>query len=172
MNNEPAKYIGNYVLGFLCLAAFTVVLLFFTYGTAWVGIRVLPLLNFASQWTLVAVIFLFAPLAIFDRTRPFATVALEFSGALFGLTLWVWSLLMTCELWGIAPAMIGVVLGIVGIIPFAFVAMLLHTMWFQLFQFAVLAVATFACEGIAVRCRYKMLFQKMKNARNAAVSAD
>jgi len=72
---------------------------------------------------------LILPLAFFNLTRGFAGNAYQIASYIFGLTTWVWSLLLAYSIWGIWSVLIGIFLAGVGIFPIAIIASATHGLW-------------------------------------------
>ena len=70
----------------------------------------------------------------FRKTRGFAGMAFYFWSLAAGLQLWLASLLVVLELWGIVAAIIGLCMAGVGVLPIALVASLFKAEWSIFFQ--------------------------------------
>ncbi len=90
---------------------------------------VYPTLAWVFGMTLVISLFILLPLAGVRRIRGFAGYAIIISSCVFGLTLWVWALILTHSLWGAAGLIIGLVFAGVGVVPTAILATLINGMW-------------------------------------------
>jgi hypothetical protein len=80
-------------------------------------------------------------LSVFRRARSFAAFGLLLISCLLGLSLWLWSLVLSDALAGEFWTIMGLCLAGVGIVPVAFIAALLRTEWAQAIQIAVVALA-------------------------------
>ena len=67
-----------------------------------------------------------------------------------GLSLWVWSLLLTYSIWGGVAVFIGLFLFGVGIVPVAMLATLFHGMWSDLGQLVLGLVLVFGSRILAI----------------------
>jgi hypothetical protein len=68
-----------------------------------------------------------------------------------GFAVWLLSLLLTYTLWGIAPTVIGLLMGGIGIIPVALLATLLKGPWPIHVALIVYSVLTVVVGGLAIR---------------------
>src|SRR5216684_3354912 len=89
------------------------------FGITWLSVHLAPWLRPAFSLTLLACIFVFAPLAAFRKTRGFSAVALLIASFVFGGILWIASVLVTVQLWGTLALWIGIFMMGVGIVPVA-----------------------------------------------------
>jgi len=126
------------------LAALGLVALLFLRGGVWLGAQVLPWLRQFAAAALLVTGVLFLPLAFFWRTRRWAARGLLVASSIFGLTLWVWGLVLTYNLWGGVAVLLGLFLVGVGVVPMAMIATLLQAMWPTLGQLVLLALLTIA----------------------------
>lgn len=115
----------------------------FIHGGAWLGAKVYPWLAGISWLTFAVVIFVLLPLSFVRRVRGPASIGLLYSSFIFGLTLWVWGLLLTYHLWGGWAVFLGLFLFGVGGVPFAMLATLFKGMWPQLAELIVLTILVF-----------------------------
>src|SRR5438552_7763553 len=70
-------------------------------GGTWLGAQIYPWLLSIFSVTLAITILLLIPMSLFSGTRGYASIGLVLSSYLFGLTLWMWGLLLTYSLWGV-----------------------------------------------------------------------
>ena len=115
----------------------------FIYGGVWVGTKVYPWLVAVNAVTVALVVLIFLPLAIFRRTQGFSGLAILISSYVFGLTLWVWGLLLTFSIWGFIAVFIGLAVMGIGVVPIAMLATLFNGMWSTLAELLVLTAITF-----------------------------
>ncbi len=140
---DKIKEVG---LGLLVLFVFVGVILLiglFLKGGVWLSAKVYPWLLLAFSLTLGITLFILIPLAFFQKTRKFSGNSMVISSYVFGLTLWVWGLLLTYTLWGGFAVFVGLFLLGVGVVPIAILATLIGGMWPTLGQLILLTVMTF-----------------------------
>lgn len=118
------KSMGRVVIGFGLLMGLMLLILMFVKGGVWVGEKTYPLLSGFSKLALFLTFFILTPLTLFKPTRSFAGLGIYFASYVFGLTLWVWSLVLTYNLWGIFAVLIGLFFAGIGIVPVALLATL------------------------------------------------
>jgi hypothetical protein len=161
---DKLKSIGAYLLGFCCLVVMMLIIMLFVRGGVWLSERVYPWLVTINGILLIAVVVVLLPLAIFRRTRPYAGIGIYFSSWVFGLTLFVWSLLITYSLWGVGGIVAGLLLMGFGIVPIAILACMFHGLWSIIGQLLLLL-------AISLGSRFFGIFLMMRSAdREAAVS--
>lgn len=102
-------------LGGIVIGVAGLVLVLFLFGLLfrsgiWVCEMVLPWLSVALWLTIVIDVVLLLPLAAFRKTRGFSGVGFAFSSYVYGLTLWIWGLLVTFVLWGGVAVVVGLAL--------------------------------------------------------------
>lgn len=137
------KDIGRGAAGVAILAALMALPLMFLGGGIWAAERFLPVL-FTLSWIALAIVaFILVPLAFFRRTRGLAGALIFGSSFLFGLSLWLWGLLVTFIVWGWVGVLVGIFLMGVGVVPIGMLAMLVEGEWSLLVQMIVLAVVVF-----------------------------
>src|SRR5437870_4460788 len=120
------------VIAFFLIAALISVLLI--YGTLWVSATIYPWLVAINGFVLVALVLLLLPLAGFRKTRGFSGLGIVLGSYVFGLTLWVWALLLTFQIWGWFAVVIGLLIAGIGIVPIAMLATLFSGEWSLLGQ--------------------------------------
>ena len=111
-------------------------------GGVWVSERVYDWLLVINSIAFFIVIVVLLPLAIFRRTRAFAGGGIFISSYIFGLTLWVWSLLISYTLWGVVGVAVGLLFMGIGIVPIAIVASLFHGLWSVVGQLLLISAFT------------------------------
>lgn len=99
---------------------------------SWFDVNLMPWLNFISGIASIIAVLVLFPLAFIKRTRNLASNGLLLTSYIFGIDLWVWSLIITNHLWGILAVYIGLLILGVGIIPIAMLAILFNGLWLQL----------------------------------------
>ena len=99
----------------LVLVGIVMLALMFLRGGVWLGEIALPFFQWLARITFCVVVVILLPMAAFHRTQRAAASGLIQASSLFGITLWVWGLLLTYDLWGGAAVLLGVcLLGIGG----------------------------------------------------------
>jgi hypothetical protein len=141
---EFLKSIGGLVLGIVLLVAALTLVELFLYGSAWLSEKVLPVLNLIFVVTFVILLVVFLPLSIFRKCRGWCATAFVLWSYLCGLSLWMFSLLVTLNLWGYIAAIIGLLFMGVGILPVALLACIFKGEWSMFFQLIVQFILLFA----------------------------
>jgi hypothetical protein len=112
--------------GGLILLGFVLLIYIFGLAGLFKYVQVLVLLTSAA---LVLCIFVFVPMAVRPSSRIPAIYGLVGSSYLFGATTWFMCVVVTMEYWGLGGVILGLLLGVVGIIPLGVLLTVLHTDW-------------------------------------------
>ena len=130
-----------------------------------------PWLNSAFFITQAVSLLVFGSTALFRRTRGFSAVGLFISSYIFGIILWIWSIILTLELWGVFAVIIGLLFVGVGIVPVAILALIFHAQWSSLGDIAIMLVSTYGARVLALwlankadRDKTKADFDKTKDS--------
>jgi hypothetical protein len=107
------------------------------------GIKINELLGVVAFFILLAYILIFTPLAFFRKTRPASAFAFYIGSFVFGINLWIGSFVITLVLAGLGWLILGLFFAGVGVVPIAFIALLLNEEWINLFEFAGMIVMVF-----------------------------
>ena len=140
---DKLKSAGAVIAGIAFLIGLLLLSGLFIHGSARVGEKIYPWLATVSGYALVVVIFVLLPLAFYRKTRVVSGIGMMIASYVFGLTLWVWGLLLTYNLWGLLAVFIGLFMFGVGVVPIAMLATLFKGMWSTLGQLVLLTVLTF-----------------------------
>lgn len=124
------KTAGTVILGiavFLCLLFLTT---FLINGTAFIADKLLPYLITASNVVLGLCIVILLPLSVFRVSRIVALWGFFIASYIFGLGVWMYGFLVTYQFWGGTGIFIGLLLGVVGVVPLGIIAAALHGIWY------------------------------------------
>lgn len=144
------KKIGLGALVPIGLVALLFLSLLMVRGMVWASDKALPWLVFASEIATVICVFVFLPLCIFRRTRPWAGVAFYHTSFLFGTMLFAYSCLFVVDVWGYVGLAIGLFFAGVGVVPVALLAALLHAEWHSLTEILVELFLTFGTRVLGI----------------------
>lgn len=150
------------LLAILVLVGIIMLTLMFLQGGVWLGEKALPIFKWLAQITCGVVVIILLPMAAFHRTQRFAANGLTYAAALFGMTLWVWGLLLTYDLWGGAAVLLGVCLLGVGVVPMAMLATLFAQMWPTFGQLLLLAALTYGTRLFGKKLALKLQREEQK----------
>lgn len=148
--SDRLKDAGNWLLGIVALLAILAIPALFLLGAEWLSERLLPWFILASTLVFVFVLFVVLPLSVIRRCRGVAAISSLVASYVFGVTLWMWALLLTLALWGTWAVVVGLFLMGVGVVPIAMLATLFKGMWSILGQLVVLTVLTFGTRFYAL----------------------
>lgn len=147
---DTLKSIGSFILGLGIFVGVMVLVVMLIKGGVWLSERVYPWLVILTAIAMFVVILVLLPLAIFRRTRAFAGGGIYLTSFVFGLTLWVWSLLVSYTLWGVKGIVVGLLLGGIGVVPIAILATLFHGMWSMVGQLLLVTAITFGTRFLGI----------------------
>ena len=144
------KGAGAFVLGLAALAVALFAISYFIYGAAWASATLVPYLSYATNIAVAVCIFVLAPLALFRRTRDFASTGFLLSSYVFGLCLWMLGFLFTYSKFGAVGVFIGLCLFGIGVVPVGMFAVALEGEWFILGMLLFGAVLTYGTRMLAI----------------------
>ncbi len=142
------KNLGFGLLGLLFLAGMIFVSVMMISGTIWASEKIYPWLVMVAAYTLPIVLLIFVPLSFVRRLSGFAGVCLIYSSYLFGLLLWVYSILLTLNYWGGFGLVLGLIFTGGTVLPAAVLATLLNADWNVLLELVIMTVLVF---GVRLR---------------------
>lgn len=145
MAETRLKTAGIFGLGLLIMAAVAAVIAIVLGGFIWLLEKVAPYLVPASVWTLAVCTFILLPLCIFRKTRPWAGAGFFFASFIFGMTLWVFSMEVCLDLWGVWAIVVGLLMLGAGVLPIAALAALFTGHWGILLGLIGWTAVTFTC---------------------------
>jgi hypothetical protein len=147
---EVLKNVGWGLLGITIIIAAVFVAALLINGMAWVSGHVLEyLITFNNIVTVVCVVLLL-PLAPFRKTRIVPAYGLYVASFVFGVCVWVYGFMVTYEIWGGVGVFIGLMLGIVGIVPLGIIAASWHSEWVIVAELIYGLVLTYGARAIAL----------------------
>lgn len=148
------KELGASVLGLLVFGVVIIggALLFglFVKGTLWVSGYVLPILNTVNGYLFLACLLVLVPLSFFRKTRSVPAVGFYIASYVFGLSIWLYGFVVTDVLWGPGALFVGLVLGLIGVVPIAMLACLFKSEWHVLAELAFGLVMTFGTRSLGI----------------------
>jgi hypothetical protein len=137
------KSIGSFIIGVAFLIGIIVLPLLFIYGGVWLSEIILPWLFIIMFFVFAVDILIILPLGIFNKTKSASAVGLVISSYVYGLTLWLWALLLTYAIWGMIAVIIGLFIFGIGVVPIAILASLINGEWSVLGQIILLMFFTY-----------------------------
>jgi hypothetical protein len=144
------KKAGMFAVGPLIFVGFIALAVVLLVGMIWASAKALPYLVTASEIAIVVCVFVFLPLCIFRKTRPWAGVAFYYASYVFGTMLFAYSCLFVVDVWGAAGLVIGLMFAGVGVVPVALLAAVLHANWSVLAELAIDIVLTFGTRALGL----------------------
>ncbi len=122
--NERLQTTGWVLAGFFFIAVLVGISLAFLYGLVWITSKLYPIIQALASLGTVLLIFMLLPSAIFRGSRNFCGNGIVLVSYVWGLSLWMWALLLLYELWGLGGLFLGFIL-LPAAVPLVCVALLL-----------------------------------------------
>jgi hypothetical protein len=143
------KSLGSFMFGVVVFAVFIFVALILLKGAAYVAEIALPYIYRVAGFGFTFSLLILTPLAFFKKTRIVSTWGFLIASMLFGLTAWMTGFILTYDLWGGIWIIVGMILGLVGVVPFGLLASAFAGQWGAFVLLAAMIVLTFGTRAIA-----------------------
>jgi hypothetical protein len=143
------KLAGSTIFGLACFIAFIFLVGFLLSGTVFISRKLLPSLIWAGDVALL-ICLLLLPLSLFRRTRVVTLYSFFITSYIFGIGVWMYGFLVTYQLWGGAGLTIGLVLGLIGVVPLGILAAALHGIWYYVGELFFGLVITYGARAFAL----------------------
>jgi hypothetical protein len=147
---KAAFGIGGYAIGLIVIALGLFVVALFLRGMVWASDKLMPWLITASGIAALICVFIFLPLCIFRRTRPWAGVGYYYASFVFGIMLFAYSCLFVVFAWGYGALAVGLIFAGVGVVPVALLAALFHAEWPVLWELVFGVALTFGTRALGI----------------------
>jgi hypothetical protein len=144
------KTIGLSVLfpiGFIVLLLLSLIML---RGMVWALDKAYPFILAVSDVAFAICLFIFLPMYIFRKTRPWAGVGFVYASYSFGLLLFAYSCFFVVDIWGYGGLAVGLLFAGAGVVPVALLAALFHAQWSALGQLAFGIFLTFGTRFLGI----------------------
>jgi len=145
---EALKNVGWGLLGIAIIVAVVFLAALLINGMAWVSGYVFW--SYLFDVVTVVCIVLLLPLAPFRKTRIVPAYGLYVASFVFGVCVWMYGFMVTYEFWGGAGVFIGLMLGVVGIVPLGIIAAAWHFEWMIVAELIYGLVLTYGARAIAL----------------------
>lgn len=132
------------VAGILIFVAAVVLPATFLWGGLFLAGAALPFFAAATAAQCLITTVVMVPLAFFPGTRHLAGRGIRFLSYMFGLTVWLWGLMVTYQFWGFIPVFIGLFILGVGVVPMGIIAYGFEGMWLPMLQLGGGVIMVFA----------------------------
>jgi hypothetical protein len=116
---QTAGYFG---LGIALLGLVVCVICVVFRGMVWASEKALSWIIYGGQVAFAACGFVFLPLCILRKTRPWAGLGFFVASYVFGTELFAYSCIVAFTIWGYAGLILGLFLGGIGVVPIALLA--------------------------------------------------
>jgi len=140
---QKLKGIGWGVIGIAAFIGFIILIAFLIKGGVWLSVTIYPYLVTIMTWAFFITVFILLPLSISKRIRGMTGLGIYIASYIFGITLWVWGVLLTYFLWGGWALLVGLFIMGVGVVPIAMLATMLKGMWSEFGYLILGLVMTF-----------------------------
>jgi hypothetical protein len=147
---RPLKGAGTILAGILVLVALLFFGTLYIAGLAWVSENVHEYLDVAAIIAFIICAFVLLPCAFFRATQKVSVYGLYISSVIFGASTWIFGFLATLQYWGVIGVFVGVIMGVVGIVPLGMLASAFHSDWLGVGQLALGLVLTYGARMTAV----------------------
>lgn len=142
MKNKRLDSLLTYTLGIGGALLILFVSVLMIKGIAWIGENILQGLVNLATIVFYANLYISLPLLLFRKTRGIGGSAIYISSYVFFWTLWFLGITLTYSAWGVVGVFVGFLLGGIGVIPVAMLAMLLFADFFAFWTLIVLTAIT------------------------------
>jgi len=140
---DALKTIGIVLVGFAVMLGGVLAVTLMLRGGVWLSERIYPWLVLSSVIALIISALVLLPMAAFKKTRGYAGIGFFIVSYVFGITTWVWSLLLTYVIWGLSALVIGLFIYGVGVFPIALLATAFNGKWSIFCQLSFGLIATY-----------------------------
>jgi hypothetical protein len=147
---ETLKGIGGCLLALVGFAAMLVLVVLFFMGAGWVSAHLLPWALIICVLVTAILFIILLPLSAIKNARGFTAMTILIFSYVFGISAWMYGLLVTLSTWGVVAVIIGLCFGGVGVVPIGILAALFHGEWEAAFELIILIALTFGCRAFAI----------------------
>jgi len=147
---KAAFGVGGYAIGLIVIALGLFAVALFLRGMVWASDKLMPWLITASGIAALICVFIFLPLCIFRKTRPWAGVGYYYASYVFGTMLFAYSCLFAVFAWGYGALAVGLIFAGVGVVPVALLAALFHSEWSVLWELIFGILLTFGTRFLGI----------------------
>lgn len=164
---EKLKSIAESLLGIAIFIAFIGLIAFFIKGAVWFSVKVIPWVNTMSGIVFIITILVLLPMATIHKTQLISSVGMYIASYIFGLHLWIYSLLCVYALWGGVGVAIGLFLMGIGIVPIAGLAFIFNGLWSALGILLLSALIVYGTRFMAAYLEHKI--ERRREAEEPAI---
>jgi hypothetical protein len=147
---EKLKNAGVFALLLGSLILLLVVVGILINGIAWVCENFVSYFIIATHVVAAVCVVVLLPMSLFRATRAIAALGLIISAYLFGLSIWMYGFLVTYNLWGGVGLVVGLLLGIIGVVPLGIFAAAVHSHWWIVGELVYGLALTYAAAMLAL----------------------
>ena len=147
---RPLKDVGLVLAGIAGFLALVFLMGLYIEGLTWASKNLQEYLNIAAKIALAVCVFILLPCALLPATRKFSAYGFFISSVIFGASTWTLGFLVTLHYWGTMGVFVGVIMGVVGIVPLGMLASAFHSDWSAIGILVFGLALTFGARIIAI----------------------
>ena len=141
---------GAMLVGIALFVGMAIAAVLYIRGLVWVSEHVIEYLMPLVVIAIMICLFILLPLAIFRKTRAASATGFFVASCLFGITTWILGFLTTLQYWGGFGVAIGLVLGIIGIVPLGIIASAFHSDWWSVGGLITGLIITYGIRALGI----------------------
>lgn len=140
---EKLKSLGGGAVGILLFIAFGLLGAMLLKGSVWLSETALPFFKEAASIGFYVILLILLPLSLIKKLRGITGSLIFLASYLFGITVWLWSVLVTYTLWGWFGLSVGLFIMGIGVLPIAILAAMFKGMWSLAFSLVIMIAITY-----------------------------
>jgi hypothetical protein len=148
--SNKAKDIGVTLFGIAILLGILTLGIAILYGAAELSLWALEWAPAVVGTAIVLCLFVMTPLSLIPSTRGIAGNGLYIASYAFGFALWILAMAFIYVTWGLMPVIIGLLLGVIGVVPIGIIASIVEGHWVVLGNLATLLLLTYLTRGLGI----------------------
>src|SRR6266516_592455 len=147
---QTLKAAGSVFLGIAAFLALVFLFALWVSGILWVSEKIVWYVWTAADIAFWVCLVVLLPLALFRVTRKASFFGIFGASFIFGLCTWILGFLTTYFFWGGFGIFVGLVLGIVGIVPVGILASLFHADWTSAIFLTIGLMLTYVARSFSI----------------------
>ena len=150
VQQSALKAVGSIFLGIAAFLALVFLSALWVSGVLWVSEKIVWYGWAAADTAFWVCLVVLLPLSLFTATRKVSCFGIYAASFIFGLCTWMLGFLTVYEYWGGFGVFIGLVLGVVGIVPLGILASLFHADWNAAIFLTIGLMLTYCARSFAI----------------------
>jgi TPR repeat protein len=148
--HSALKVTGSVFLGIAAILALGFLFALWISGVLWVSEKIVGYVWMAADTAFWVCLIVLLPLSLFRATRKISCIGFLGASFSFGLCTWILGFLTTYEYWGGLGVFVGLVLGVVGIVPLGILASIFHADWTSAIFLTIGLLLTYSARSFAL----------------------